>query len=53
MGDEKKLEETLMKSFTETVPQMNSEQKAYILGMMQGMSMKHENVPEPEKQKTA
>ena len=54
MSDEKELEMVLMKSFKETVPKMDSGQKSYILGIMQGISMMHKDDPEkPKDKKTA
>ena len=51
---EKNLEAQLMESFKETVPILDSSQKGYILGLMQGISMTHKETPmDPDKQKTA
>ncbi|MBQ6024577.1 MAG: hypothetical protein IJL20_03085 [Lachnospiraceae bacterium] len=51
---EKNLEAQLMESFKETVPILDSSQKGYILGLMQGISMTHKESPkDPDEQKTA
>lgn len=53
-AEEKNLETQLMESFKETVPKLDSGQKNYILGLMQGISMMHKETPmDPDKQKTA